>query len=190
MLTKNYFLAKLVCLFGLHRYILFSKPRQMSMKEIKEMQASLNKDCVLDRWRLDKKVKDQLNEKDTDKFIEHSFRRNFRLNGREIELFEPPKILGDIFESVIGAVFLDGGIQKVIDVYQHLLSPFIVFTAKYSKKLFKEHKEDFNSSAHLLMIKPTMRCIEIEIPSLTNFTRSLKTQVDPSQDYIIPIMMT
>jgi dsRNA-specific ribonuclease len=35
------------------------------------------------------------------------------LNQREIEPFEAPKILGDIFESVIGAVFEDGGMNAV-----------------------------------------------------------------------------
>jgi hypothetical protein len=39
MLTKNYFLAKLVCLFGFHRYILFHKSRQMTNKEIREAAA-------------------------------------------------------------------------------------------------------------------------------------------------------
>jgi dsRNA-specific ribonuclease len=39
------------------------------------------------------------------------------INGREIELFEPPKILGDVFESLMGAIFLDGGIKKVLEVY-------------------------------------------------------------------------
>jgi dsRNA-specific ribonuclease len=39
------------------------------------------------------------------------------MNGREIEVFEPPKILGDVFEAMIGAVFVDGGIEKVIEVY-------------------------------------------------------------------------
>lgn len=39
MLTKNYFLAKLICLFGFHRYILFHRTRQMTHKEIKEAAA-------------------------------------------------------------------------------------------------------------------------------------------------------
>jgi len=39
MLTKNYFLAKLVCLFGFHRFILHHKSRQMTNKEIKEAAA-------------------------------------------------------------------------------------------------------------------------------------------------------
>ena len=74
-----------------------------------------------------------MNEKDADKFIQHSFKRNFRMNDRDPELFEPPKILGDVFESLMGAIFIDGGIKKVLEVYQHLLAPFIVFTAKHSK---------------------------------------------------------
>lgn len=38
MLTKNYFLAKLVCLFGLHRFILYHRSqRLMTAKELKEL---------------------------------------------------------------------------------------------------------------------------------------------------------
>ena len=36
------------------------------------------------------------------------------MNGRDIEVFEPPKILGDVFEALIGAIFIDGGIEKVV----------------------------------------------------------------------------
>ena len=69
--------------------------------------------------------------------------KNFKINGRDIQLYEPSKVLGDVFESLIGAIFIDGGIQKVLDVYETLLSPFVLFTAKFSKKLYKEPKEEF-----------------------------------------------
>lgn len=78
-----------------------------------------------------------------DKYLQYSFKKDFLINGRDLEIFEPPKILGDVFESLVGAIFMDGGIEKVLEVYQHLLSPFILFTAKHSKKLFKEPKEHF-----------------------------------------------
>jgi len=65
------------------------------------------------------------------------------LDEREVEPFEPPKILGDVFESVMGAVFEDGGIEEVVRVYKHLLSPLIIFVAKHSKVCFKEPKEQF-----------------------------------------------
>lgn len=81
------------------------------------------------------------------------------INGREIELYEPPKILGDVFESIMGAVFMDGGIEAVINVYEHLLAPFILFTAKFSKKLRKEPKEDFFIFANLLKIKPIFKTL-------------------------------
>lgn len=48
-------------------------------------------------------------EREIDKYILFSYSKNFRLNQRDIELFEPSKILGDIFEALIGAVFIDGG---------------------------------------------------------------------------------
>lgn len=57
------------------------------------------------------------NEKDSDKYLQYSFKKNFLINGKEIEVYEPPKILGDVFESLMGAIFRDGGIEKVIEVY-------------------------------------------------------------------------
>jgi dsRNA-specific ribonuclease len=49
--------------------------------------------------------------------------------------------LGDVFESLIGAVFEDGGMQAVMEVYATLMCPLILFVAKYSKEVFKEPKE-------------------------------------------------
>ena len=66
---------------------------------------------------------------------------NFFMNVREIEPFEAPKILGDIFESLMGAIFEDGGMQAVLDVYKDLMCPLILFVAKFSKDVFKEPKE-------------------------------------------------
>ena len=90
-----------------------------------------------------------------DKYIMFSFRKNFKINGRDLELYEPSKILGDVFESLMGAIFIDGGIEKVIQVYEHLLAPFVLFTAKFSKSVHKEPKEDFIIQANLLKIKPS-----------------------------------
>lgn len=156
------------------------------MREIKEQLAkdAVAQGGVLEQWRVAKKMKDQMNEKDADKFIKYSFRRNFLMNGRESEIFEPPKILGDVFESIMGAIFMDGGIKKVLEVYQHLLSPFILFTAKYSKKLYKEPKDDFNSLANILKIKPVMRQTDIEVDSIESFIEALSTDSDPVHAYI------
>lgn len=67
LLTKNYFLAKLVCLFGLHRYILFHRHMKlMSAKEVKELaareahaQETGQAIGVLDQWKIQKKLKEQ-----------------------------------------------------------------------------------------------------------------------------------
>jgi hypothetical protein len=100
----------------------------------------------------------------------YSFRRNFLINGREIELFGPPKILGDVFESLMGAIFLDGGIKKVLEVYQHVLSPFVLFTAKYSKKLYKEPKDEFILLTGLLKMMPVFRTTDIEVDDIDTFS--------------------
>jgi dsRNA-specific ribonuclease len=85
----------------------------------------------------------ELSSKDVDDYLQFSHKQDFDLNQRDIEPFEPPKILGDIFESVIGAVFEDGGMQAVYSIYKQMLSPFILFVARYSKEVYKEPKEQF-----------------------------------------------
>lgn len=45
-----------------------------------------------------------------------NFNYDFPITFKENEYFEPPKIFGDVFEALIGAVFVDGGYNKVIDV--------------------------------------------------------------------------
>jgi dsRNA-specific ribonuclease len=94
-------------------------------------------------------------EKEVDKYILYSFRKNFKIHDRDIELFEPSKILGDVFEAVMGAVFIDSGsMEAVLAVYQHLLAPFILFVAKFSKQLNKEPKEDFTLLGHKHKLLP------------------------------------
>ena len=87
----------------------------------------------------------------------YSFHKNFKMNNRDIELFEPCKILGDVFEALVGAIFIDAGIEEVLRVFQHLLAPFVLFVAKFSKRLNKEPKEDFNILAGLHKIVPEIR---------------------------------
>jgi dsRNA-specific ribonuclease len=82
------------------------------------------------------------------------------MNSHEIEIYEANKILGDVFEAIVGAVFEDGGIEKVVEVYQHMLAPFVLFVAKFSKKLHKEPKEDFILLSNKLKIKPDMKSYE------------------------------
>jgi dsRNA-specific ribonuclease len=39
--------------------------------------------------------------------------------------YEAPKIISDVFEAILGAVFADGGYNEVIHVLQHILGPFV-----------------------------------------------------------------
>jgi dsRNA-specific ribonuclease len=41
----------------------------------------------------------------------------------------------------MGAVFVDGGMKAVYQVYKEMLSPFILYVAKFSKEVHKEPKE-------------------------------------------------
>lgn len=49
------------------------------------------------------------------------------------EGIEAPKVLGDIFESVAGAVFLDSGMNltKIWGVYYRMMKPYI---GKFARK--------------------------------------------------------
>lgn len=59
-----------------------------------------------------------LNEREIDKYLIYSFKKDFVINGIEKnQIFEPSKILGDLFEAIIGAIFIDGGIKEVLRVY-------------------------------------------------------------------------
>jgi dsRNA-specific ribonuclease len=65
------------------------------------------------------------------------------MNSMEFEPYKAPKILGDVFEAIIGAIFKDGGIEEILLVLKKLMAPFVVYVAKYSKNIHKEPKEDF-----------------------------------------------
>lgn len=54
---------------------------------------------------------------ESDKYLLYSFRKNTKVNDSEIQLYEASKIYGDVFEALIAAIFIDGGIKKVIEVY-------------------------------------------------------------------------
>lgn len=100
-LAKNELLAKIACVLGLHKYCLFYD----------------HADATFTR----KDVRDYLLYSFTDK--------NFPMNQRKLEPFETPKVLGDLFESVIGAVYEDGGLDEVHRVYKHLLAPLILYNS-------------------------------------------------------------
>lgn len=82
--------------------------------------------------------------------------KNFPMNQRKLEPFEPPKVLGDLFESIMGAVYEDGGLDEVHRVYKHLLAPLILYNSKFSKLTarYGEPKEQFQWKCHEFKIKP------------------------------------
>jgi dsRNA-specific ribonuclease len=122
-------------------------------------------------WKKQKEQAEKMMEREIDKYILYSFKKDFALNNRDIELFEPSKILGDVFEALIGAIFIDGGgIQAVLDTFQHLLCPFVLYVAKFSKQLNHEPKEDFIIASQLQKIIPQYRpCEAHQVLSLKDF---------------------
>ena len=65
----------------------------------------------------------------------NNFNYNFPITYKETEYFEAPKIFGDVMESIIGAVFVDGGYNKVIQVLQHLFAPLLIINANYMTQI-------------------------------------------------------
>jgi dsRNA-specific ribonuclease len=60
---------------------------------------------------------------------------------------------------VLGAVFQDGGFQAVYQVYKHLLAPFVLFVARYSKEVHGEPKEQFIiKCGREFKLRPAFRC--------------------------------
>lgn len=69
-------------------------------------------------WKSKKEEQQLMMEREIDKYILYSYNKDFRLNQRDIELFEPSKILGDVFEALIGAIFIDGaGMEAVLTTF-------------------------------------------------------------------------
>ena len=100
-------------------------------------------------WKKNKELAElkNNNDHDTNMYIKYSFKKDFKMNSIEVEPFKAPKILGDVLESIIGAIFKDGGIEKLLDVLKPLLAPFVLYVAKFSKSIHKEPKEDFQQLA-------------------------------------------
>ena len=134
MLTKNNFLAQMMCLFGLHEYILFEQNVNYGKF------ADLPDDAP--EWQR-KKRQSEMNlnsDHDTQMYIRYSFKKDFRMNSMEVEPFKAPKILGDVFEAIIGAIFKDSGdtgygIDSVNQVLKSLMAPFVLYVAKFSKSI-------------------------------------------------------
>jgi dsRNA-specific ribonuclease len=94
-------------------------------------------------WR-QKKLKDSAREDhDMRMYVNFGFKKDFKMNEFQLEPFKAPKILGDVFEAIIGAIFRDSGIETVINVLKPILAPFVLYVAKFSKSIHKEPKEDF-----------------------------------------------
>ena len=112
-LVSNDMIAKLCVLLTFHKYIIYhdSKEQTNTMRTVEE-------------------------------FLTFNFTStDFAMDESELEPFEAPKILGDVFEAVMGAIFVDGGLNAVMEVYKHLVSPLLLFIAKFSKDVCKEPKE-------------------------------------------------
>ena len=136
----------------------------------------------------DRREDNLFQKKDVRDFLRYSFRhKDFPMNQRQIEPFESPKLLGDIFESVIGAVYEDSGLDEVHRVFRHLLSPLILFNTQFSKlsALYGEPKEQFNWKCNECKIKP--KYVNHEVPVLRTIVRQ---QILGSQDTILRVLDT
>lgn len=117
----------------------------------------------LPEWQLKKLRVAQKEESDIQKFVMYSFKKNFKMNQMNIELYKPPKILGDVFEAIVGAIFKDGGIERLLEVLKPFMAPCVLYVAKFSKKIHKEPKEDFIQLASQLKMKPKFNNIDVNI---------------------------
>ena len=56
----------------------------------------------------------------------------------------------------------------MVHVFRHLISPFILYVAKFSKILYKEHKEEFIWASIAKKIRPQFRFSEELMPITVN----------------------
>lgn len=126
----------------------------------KEFLKELEEAEKMPQWKLKRQQGEEVSYQDVNNFLRFSFKQNFPMHKKHVELFESPKMLGDVFESLMGAVFIDGGFEKVIEVFEPIFAPFIVYVAQNSKVLPKEPKEDFLLiSAAKLKLTPKLECV-------------------------------
>jgi putative component of membrane protein insertase Oxa1/YidC/SpoIIIJ protein YidD len=41
----------------------------------------------------------------------------------------------------MGAIYVDGGMNEVVRVYKHIISPLLLYVAKFTKQCYGEAKE-------------------------------------------------
>ena len=58
--------------------------------------------------------------------------------------YEAPKLISDVLEAILGAIFVDGGYNEVVRVLQHLIGPLVIMVAKFFDKIRKNPIEEFN----------------------------------------------
>lgn len=122
-------------------------------------------------WKNKKDMQQKVMDSEIDKYILYSFKKNFSLNQRDIELFEPTKILGDVLEALIGAVYIDSGgdLLTVLETFKFMFCPFILYVAKHSKHLNHEPKEDFILQTHTKKIIPDFKTAQQQVLRLDDF---------------------
>lgn len=152
MLTKNTFFSEIMCLFGLHEYILNAKPVS---KDKKQKHRQMDIDIINTKIGFNPCYqKPAVDSSDAHKYIRYSFKKTFKLNQMNVQPFNAPKILGDVFEALAAAIFLDDGIETLLEVMKPLLAPCVLYVAKFSKRIFKEPKELFIQMAAQLNMRP------------------------------------
>lgn len=97
--------------------------------------------------------------------------------------YEAPKIIPDVFEALLGAVFADGGYNNVVKVLQHTLGPFVWMVAKYFEKIRKNPIEEFNLFWSSKGLTPR---VETYVLGATKERNCYDTDDEDNQDYGYP----
>nr|AWH61386.1 putative dicerB [Actinia equina] len=110
-LVNNNIFAKIAVEHGYHKYLKQTSPEWF--KKIGDFVQKLEDD----------------EEEDKPKISDEPF---LIMSDKDDEAVEAPKVLGDIFESVAGAVFLDSGMDVVVTwkVYYRMMKPYIDYYSK------------------------------------------------------------
>ena len=125
----------------------------------------------------------------SDMYLKSSFNKSFCMNNAEIAPYKAPKILGDVFEAIIGAIFVDSGIDEVNRVLKTLMAPFVLYVAKFSKQIHKEPKEDFWQLATQLEMWPKWDYHQTEggKPKTVKLSEVLERPIAEADDVQVPM---
>ena len=105
------------------------------------------------------------------------------LNKKMSEYNDPdavnPKIMADLFEAVVGAIYLDSTLEECYKFVSRIYNPFIIYCAQYFNKLKYSITNDF-----ILLTENLLKTVPEFIESKTNNGNEYQVEIRLHGDYL------